>query len=117
MAKVPPEQLPLPFVKLLESKLDAVAEQSRDRKVVDFDAARRRLRPPPIDGRQAIVMTLVEQLAGLVRGTTTAAKAGEVRKAASRALDVMDRVEAGKADADEARRAFRDVEALLQRPR
>ena len=113
VAKVPPEQLPLPFSKLLESKLDALG----DPKVVDFDAARRRLRPPPIDGRQAIVMTLVEQLAGLVRGTTTPAKAGAVRKAASKALDIMDRVEAGQADLDDARKAFREVEALLQKPR
>jgi hypothetical protein len=106
VAKLPP-QLILPFPK--------TEPQKPESKVVDLGAARRRLRPPPIEGRQAIVLTLVEQLAGLVRGTTTAERAGAVRRAASRALDVMDRVDAGKADLSDAQRACREIEALLSR--
>ncbi len=108
VAKLPP-QLPLPFAKSEPLELES--------KIVDIGVARRRLRPQAIEGRQALVMTLVEQLAGLVRGTTTAERAGAVRKAASRALDVMDRVDEGKADVTDAQRAFREVEALLIRHR
>ena len=60
------------------------------------------------------MLTLVEQLSALVRGTTSPAHAGAVRRAASHALDVLDRVEDGEADPDEARQACREVEALLR---
>src|ERR1700722_18528595 len=70
-----PRQLHFPFPPESSALLEA--------KVVDLGAARRRLRPAPIDGRQAIVLTLVEQLAGLVRGTTSPERAGAVRRAAS----------------------------------
>ena len=85
--------------------------------VIDLQAARRRLRPPVVDGRQALVLTLVEQLSGLVRGTTNPERAGAVRRAASHALDVLDRLETGEANPEEAQRAFREVESLLARPR
>jgi hypothetical protein len=108
-----PPQLTLPFSKPAE----AAEPLELESKVVDLGVARRRLRPAPIEGRQAIVLTLVEQLAGLVRGTTTAERAGAVRRAASKALDVMDRVDAGKAEVSDAQRAFREIEALLVRHR
>ena len=108
VAKLPP-QLTLPFPESPSPELEP--------KVVDLGAARRRLRPTPIEGRQAVVLTLVEQLAGLVRGTTTPARAGAIRRAASHALDVMDRVDAGKAEVSDAQRAFREIEALLARHR
>ena len=66
-----------------------------------------------VDGRRALILTLVEQLSSLLRGTTTATQAGAVRRAASRALDLLDRVDEGEADAAEADKAFREVEALL----
>jgi hypothetical protein len=75
----------------------------------------RRRAPLVIDGREALVLTLVEQLSALVRGTTSAVQAGAVRRAASRALDVLDQLDAGEADTDQAQRAFREVEALLAR--
>ena len=82
--------------------------------VVDLASVRRR-GPIAIDGRQAIVLALVEQLSALLRGTTSSLQAAAVRQAASKALDVLDRVDAGQADAGEAQRAFREVEAVLAR--
>lgn len=116
-----PDQLDFAFL----PQLDAGTSSAE---VVDLGMARRRLRPgvparrdlpppSPIDGRQALVLTLVEQLVGLVRGTTTPQRAGAVRRAASRALDVMERVDEGKAEIADAQRAFREVESLLSRQR
>jgi hypothetical protein len=80
--------------------------------VVDIATVRRR--PPSIvEGRRALVLTLVEQLSALLRGTTTATQAAAVRRAASRALDLLDRVDEGEADLSEADQALREVEAML----
>lgn len=84
--------------------------------LLDLGAGRRRLRSPAIDGRQALVFTLVEELAALLRGTTSSVRAGAVRRAASHAMDVLEQVDAGRAEDSEAQRAFRDVETVLSRP-
>lgn len=95
------------------SRKSRVPAQAGTRNVIDL--ASRRQAPAVIDGRQALVLAMVEQLSALVRGTTTAVQAGAVRRAASHALDVLERVDAGEADAEQAQRAFRAVEAVLAR--
>jgi hypothetical protein len=91
-----------------------VGRSLKERPTNVVDLATVRHRPPSvIDGRRALILTLVEQLSSLLRGTTSASQAGAVRRAASRALDLLDRVDDGEADAAEADEAFREVEALL----
>ena len=86
--------------------------KERPSNVIDIATVRRR--PPSIvEGRRALILTLVEQLSALLRGTTTAIQAGTVRRAASRALDLLDRVDEGEADVAEADAALREVETLL----
>ncbi len=86
----------------------------RPSNVVDIATVRRR--PPSIiDGRRALILTLVEQLSALLRGTTSPTQAGAVRRAASRALDLLDRVDEGEAELSEADKALREVEALIAR--
>ncbi len=82
--------------------------------VVDLAEARRWLRPE-IRSRQDVVGALVGQLAALVRGTTTADRAGEVRKAASRALDLFEAADRGKSTKGELGAALKRVEDLLKR--
>jgi hypothetical protein len=94
-----------------ESKVERSLKE-RPTNVVDLATVRRRP-PSVIDGRRALILTLVEQLSSLLRGTTTATQAAAVRRAASRALDLLDRVDEGEADVAEADEAFREVEALL----
>jgi hypothetical protein len=92
----------------------AQSPQERPSNVIDIATVRRR--PPSIvDGRRALILALVEQLSALLRGTTSATQAGVVRRAASRALDLLDRVDEGEADLSEADQAMREVEALLAR--
>ena len=94
-----------------DAKLGRPVKQ-RPSNVIDIATVRRQ--PPSIvDGRRALILTLVEQLSALLRGTTTATQAGTVRRAASRALDLLDRVDEGEADVAEADEALREVEALL----
>ena len=82
--------------------------------VIDLARARRRVRPR-IQSRQDLTLALVGQLASLVRGTTSADRAGEVRKAASRALDLFELPDRGRRDEEELGDALRCVERLLQR--
>ena len=71
------------------------------------------VRLPSSTAAALLVLTLVEQLSALLRGTTTATQSGAVRRAASRALDLLDRVDEGEADLAEADQALREVEAML----
>ncbi len=81
-------------------------------KIVDLAQARGRLRPR-VQTRQDIVGALVGQLAALARGTTTAARAGEIRRAATRALDLFDETDRGRAKPKELGQALAKVERLL----
>jgi hypothetical protein len=110
-----PEQLQLPFGgQIRKDRPVARPETSaQPTNVVDLAQARRWLRPE-IRSRQDVVGALVGQLAALVRGTTTADRAGEVRKAASRALDLFEAADRGKGRKAELGVALKRVEDLLK---
>ena len=107
-----PEQLQLPFGG--KSPKSAPKPLRPPTNVIDLAEARRWLRPE-IRLRQDVVGALVGQLAALVRGTTTADRAGEVRKAASRALDLFEAADRGKSSKTELGAALKRVEELLKR--
>jgi len=79
------------------------------------DLASRRRAPIVIDGRQALV--LANGRAAVLAGARDHDRGagGAVRRAASHALDVLEQVDAGEADAEQAKRAFRAVEVVLAR--
>ena len=111
-----PEQLQLPFGGESQKKRPAAQPDltSVATNVVDLAQARRWLRPE-IRSRQDVVGALVGQLAALVRGTTTPDRAGEVRKAASKALDLFEAADRGRGSRTELGAALRRVEELLKR--
>jgi hypothetical protein len=109
-----PEQLQLPFGGQTQRNDSTEArEPAPATNVIDLAKARRWLRPE-IRSRQDVVGALVGQLAALVRGTTTPDRAGEVRKAASRALDLFEAADRGKSSKTELGAALKKVEDLLK---
>ncbi|MHB1845752.1 MAG: hypothetical protein ACYCWW_13075 [Deltaproteobacteria bacterium] len=92
---------------------DADNPAQRVAQVIDLARARARLRPT-IQTRQDIVGALVGQLAALARGTTTAERAGEVRRAATLALDLFEDAERGRVKGRELGEALASVERLLE---
>jgi hypothetical protein len=81
--------------------------------VIDLSQARRLLRPE-IHSRQDVVGALVGQLAALVRGTTTPDRASEVRRAATRALDLFEAQDRGEPNGPELKAALQQVERLVR---
>src|SRR5271155_4524893 len=110
-----PEQLQLPFGGQSQKNRPAAEEQpaASATNVIDLARARRWLRPE-IRSRQDVVGALVGQLAALVRGTTTPDRASEVRKAASRALDLFEAADRGRGSRAELGVALKRVEELLK---
>lgn len=105
------KQLELPFRAKVTQRDPAASRPAGN--VIDFSQARRLLRPE-IHSRQDIVGALVGQLAALVRGTTTPDRASEVRKAATRALDLFDAADRGASNEPELRAALKNVERLVR---
>jgi len=111
-----PEQLQLPFEGQGRKARPVPAPKlsGAPSNVVDLAQARRWLRPE-IRSREDVVGALVGQLSALVRGTTTADRAGEVRKAASKALDLFEASDRGQGNRAELGAALKRVEDLLKR--
>ncbi|MHB8417529.1 MAG: hypothetical protein ACYDCL_05610 [Myxococcales bacterium] len=81
--------------------------------MIDLGTARRLLRPE-IHSRHDVVGALVGQLAALVRGTTTPDRASEVRRAATRALDLFEAHDRGAVNQSELKAALKQVERLVR---
>ncbi len=111
-----PEQLLLPLGEPADRPRNPARPETRQASIVDFEKARARLRPR-IESRRDVVGALVGQLAALVRGTTTPDQASEVRKAATRALDLFERADRGEGRERDLDAALRKVEAVLRAQR
>ncbi len=105
------KQLELPFENRRQKARAAPARAAAP--VIDLAQARRLLRPE-IHSRQDVVGALVGQLAALVRGTTTPDRASEVRRAATRALDLFEAQDRGARNEPELKAALQSVERLVR---